>query len=284
MSPRDIRKRRLPILELMYRDPELFARKALKQHCRLPFCDLHRAMFRWHLEMQREVLPKRRGRRFVIAAPRGAAKSTVASLILPLHDVVVAKEAYILLLSSTERQARQRLRAIRKELESGVCGKLALNRMLERRFTMDSITFGGVQIDAFGAGSEIRGISSNGFRPTKIILDDAEASNAANSGQARERLAEWFSEIVEYLGDVYTHIFAVGTVLHEKGLIARLLERPDFEGYRAKSVESWSTREDLWARWRVKLLDFDEPDRRKSAREYFEKNRSAMENGIWWLS
>src|SRR5690606_41735477 len=54
--------------------------------------------------------------RLALAAPRGSAKSTVASLILTLHDIVYEREPYILLISATKRQAQQRLAAIRKEL------------------------------------------------------------------------------------------------------------------------------------------------------------------------
>lgn len=264
----------------MAEDVEFFARHVLGDHCRLPFAELHHQLFRWHQMMGRPRLPKRRGRRFVLAAPRGSAKSTVASLALPLHDILYGREKYLVLLSATERQAIQRLKAIRRELEEGeVTRYCPIPRGSEQRFTTRSLTYNGVQMDVFGAGAEIRGISSQGYRPTKIILDDAEASRAATSGRAREQLSEWFSEVVEHLGDGYTHIMVIGTILHSQGLISSLLERPDFEGVLAKSIEGFSTEEKYWNRWRAKLMDFSTEDRRQLARDYFEKHRKVMEQG-----
>ncbi len=261
--------------------PEYFAKCALTSHCRLPFAEFHRVLFDWQREMSRARPPDRRGLRFVLAAPRGNAKSTVASLALPLHDIVFAREEYILLLSATERQAMQRLRAIRRELQVGDAGRIAVRRATAEadRFTSGTVVFNGVRVDAMGAGTEIRGVLFNGFRPTKIILDDAEASSSASSALARERLAAWYGEVVEYLGDVYTHIVAVGTVLHEKGLMAKLLARPDFIGLRAPSIESFATRSDLWTLWQAKLMNFADPRRRESARQYFLANREKMLHG-----
>lgn len=258
-------------------DVEKFIETYLAAYCRLPFAPIHRVLMQWHGEMKAGEIIARRGRRYVMAAPRGSAKSTVASFALVLHDVVFQRERYIVLLSATERQARQRLRAISGELRRGPLSKL--NNEGETRFTTGSILSHGVQVDAYGAGTEIRGITANGFRPTKIILDDAEASRAASSPRARERLLEWYTEIVEHLGDVYTHIVAVGTVLHERGLIATLMARPDFRVHRARSIESFATDADLWAQWRMRLMDFNDPDRRETARAFFLLHRAEMERG-----
>lgn len=275
------RARRGALWLRMEADPEFFARQLFPAWCRLPFAAHHRVLFDWHREMGREPLPGRRGLRHVLAAPRGAAKSTVASLILPLHDLLFRRERYIVLLSATERQAQQRLRAIRSELLAGEAAHwlAMLPDGAEPRLTSSSLTAAGVQIDAFGAGTEIRGIGTNGFRPTKILLDDAEASRTADSPRAREKLADWFGEVVEHLGDRYTHMLAVGTVLHEKGLIASLLQRPDFVGHRARSIERFSPREDLWGEWRRRLMDFNDPARRASARDFFESQRAPMTDG-----
>lgn len=259
-------------------DPELFAAMALAEHCRLPFAPFHRELFAWHLSMGGGDIAARRGRRHVLAAPRGSAKSTIVSLALALHDILYRREPYILLLSATARQAAQRLRAIRRELEQGPAGRL-FGAAKAAHYSAHVLVHGDIRIEAHGAGCELRGLNSNGFRPTKIILDDAEASRAAASQRAREKLLEWFAEIVEYLGDVYTNILAIGTVLHDKGLIATLLRRPDFQGRIVRSIESFSPREDLWGEWRRLLLDFSHPRRREAARDYFLQHREDMEAG-----
>ncbi len=260
-------------------DPEFFARVVLPSHCRLRFAPMHRRLFRWHGEMGIGRPPGRRGLRFALAAPRGSAKSTVVSLVLTLHDILFERERYILLLSATEAQARQRLKALRRELEDGSVSRWSIIASQERRFTTRALQFGNVQVEAYGAGTEIRGINFEGFRPTKIILDDAEASRAATSARSRMRLREWFSEIVEYSGDTYTHLLAIGTVLHDKGLIADLLRRPDFTGHRARSIIGFSDNDLLWSEWRRRLLDFGDERRRITAREFYEAHRDEMDRG-----
>ncbi|CAN5435713.1 hypothetical protein BH09SUM1_BH09SUM1_17810 [soil metagenome] len=273
LSPR---QRRALIRLRMEGDPAFFARRVLPAYCRLPFAAYHRMLFDWHLKMATEPLPVRRGQRYVLAAPRGTAKSTVVSLILVLHDILFAREKYILLLSATEKQAQQRLRAIGRELQRGDMREWI---SAAPTLTARTLTCNGVQVDAYGAGCEIRGISANAYRPTKIILDDAEASRAADSSTARAKLAEWFAEVIEYLGDRYTHLLAIGTVLHEKGLIASLLQRPEFTGHRARSIDTFPAERALWDQWRATLLNFGDPARRESARTFFDANRAAMENG-----
>jgi len=260
-------------------DPELFARFALPDHCRLPFAPVHRLLFDWHGAMGAEPLSVRSGLRFALAAPRGSAKSTVASLILLLHDLVFQRERYIVLLSATERQARQRLRAVRAELEKG-----AARRLLPPTASLDasarSLVVGHTTLEAAGAGCELRGLNIDGWRPTKIILDDAESSRCADSPTARLRLLDWFAEVVEYLGDRYTHLLAVGTILHEKSLLGTLLRRADFTAHRARSIITHAGGAGgLWQEWRRRLLDLSDPDRRAAARTWFLQHRHTMQTG-----
>lgn len=279
LSSLDEKTRNAAINSGMRRDPILFARWVFPDYCRLPFAPMHRMLFRWHMEMGALPIPQRRGRRYVLAAPRGSAKSTVTSLVLPTHDILYERETYILLLSATERQACQRLREIRRRLEQPLGDFFNLPGTKRLRFTTNRLNWKRIQVDAYGAGAEIRGISSNGYRPTKIILDDAEASSAARSARTREHLIEWFTEIVEHLGDIYTNIIAIGTVLHRKSLLTTLMERPDFQSHLAKSIESFSTREDLWSEWRRLLQVRSDENRRATARAFFCDNREAMLQG-----
>lgn len=253
-----------------------FAKALFPGHTRLPFAECHRLLFKWHARMATPP-PDRRGLRFALAAPRGSAKSTVQSLILLAHDLLYRREPYIVLLSATEAQAHGRLRTLRRVLEGERAHHYFPDVVASLEATKRTLLLADSQLDVFGAGTEIRGLTSRSWRPTKIILDDAEASRVASSAAARERIAQWFAEIVEYLGDTYTHTVAVGTVLHPKGLLPTLIARPDFTSRLARSVEAWSPRDDLWSQWRRTLLDLDLADRRELAREFFLAHREEME-------
>ncbi|MDX2176730.1 MAG: hypothetical protein SF028_09670 [Candidatus Sumerlaeia bacterium] len=255
-------------------DPAFFARYFLPHYCRLPFAPFHRRLFDWHLAMGGPTAA-REGRRHALAAPRGHAKSTMVSLVLLLHDIVHRREEFVVLISATERQAQQRLRALRAELESGALAAAAPLEASSRR----ELLANGVRVEAYGAGCELRGISQRAWRPSKIVLDDAEDSACATSPRRREALVEWFGEVVEHLGDRFTNLLAIGTVLHERGLLATLLRRTDFTALRLRAVESFSSEKAHWARWRDLLLDRSSESPREDARAYFQLHAAAMLEG-----
>lgn len=224
------------------------------------------------------ALAMRRGTRLALAAPRGSAKSTIHSLLLPVLDVLHARERFIVIVSATTAQARARLRSLHRELHLNTALATAFPGR-DVRATRDALVSNGVRVEAFGARCELRGMSWHEFRPTKIILDDAEASAAAATAHGRDATARWFAEVVEYLGDSYTHIEVVGTLLHPRSLLAGLLERPDFEAVRCASVERWSGATALWDEWKRLLLDPADPDRAATARAFLTRNHRAMTEG-----
>lgn len=270
------------------RDIALFALHFFAHHARLPFGEMHREMFRLYRKRLWEgELEKREGRRFALAAPRGAAKSTLNSLIFPLHALLYHRERYILLLSATLKQVRQRLQNIQTEILTN--GRL--QRVFEEEFRAgqrklrgDQLLLNDCRIEGFSAGTEIRGISFRQWRPSLIILDDIEDSRSAKSLHRREKLREWYNEVVENLGDGYTDISIVGTLLHPDSLLAGLLKRPDFEGRIFRSIAAFAERADLWDEWRRIFSKLEEADRMEQARRFFNKNRREMLRGtqvIW---
>jgi predicted phage terminase large subunit-like protein len=241
---------------------EEFARVILPDHFRLPFSKLHGELLRRRApERLACYAPDRTGHRLAVAAPRGAAKSTIVSLLLPLHDFLYGQERYIVLLSATDHQARRRLAQLRAVLESNTflarlfpdyAGRRARGLAIanEQTLRLNDGAAAPCRIDAYGAGSELRGLADGAHRPTRIILDDIEANRIATSPEARRALKEWYDEVIEPLGDRSTHLDIVGTVLHPESLLAELLHRPEFESLRFASILKWSPRDDLWERWR----------------------------------
>ncbi|MCX7719112.1 MAG: phage terminase large subunit [Candidatus Sumerlaeaceae bacterium] len=258
-----------------------FARRYFPHLCRRPFCALHLDSFARYDALASGPILTRTGTRFALAAPRGAAKSTIHSLILPLLDLCLGRERHIVLISATLAQARTRLRNLRLELERNDALRADHPRLTEteKPWNRHSLSAAGALIEVFGAGAEIRGIGHAGFRPTKIILDDAEDSRRVATGRARRATADWYSEVIENLGDTYTHIEVIGTILHPQSLLATLLARADFTGRLYRSVESWADRADLWAEWRLRLMDPLDPDRLATAHAFFEHHRGEMLRG-----
>lgn len=263
-----------------------FADVFFRHHCRRDFSDFHRELFDRHVSLATVDLAKRRGQRLAIAAPRGSAKTTIVSLILLLHDILYSRERYIVIISSTLKQAMQRLRNARSEILSNERLIKTYERELSQKgeFHSQSICVNGVQVDVYGSGAEIRGISAGPWRPTKIILDDVEDSEGVESAAQREKLRDWFNEVVENLGDTYTNFIIVGTILHPESLLAELLKRPDFEGRLYKSIQTFSPEAELWAEWRRLYVDLTDPKRAATARDFFNRHREAMlrDTSVLW--
>jgi len=259
-------------------NPADFARRFLPHYFRLPFNQMHEFSFRQYLRQTAQVLPNREGLRLAIAAPRGSAKSTVHSLLLPVMDILYRRERHIIIISATEQQAVTRLGNITRELRhnpdireaffQGITPPVSASR---RCLTLDDI-----RVEAFGCGSEIRGISFGEYRPTRIILDDVEASRNALVAYRRSQLLDWYDEVIENLGDTYTHITVVGTILHAQSLLSTMLERPNYEGKIFRSIIRWSPRRDLWNRWSTLYTDRADAAREDSAELFFRQHQDTM--------
>ena len=264
------------------RDPQLFAQNFFPHHTRLQFGLMHRVIFTLYTRTLRPCpLEQRPARRLAIAAPRGAAKSTLKTLILPIHATLYARERYVVIVSATLKQAQQRLHNIQAEFRTNERLREVFQEELKRKgkWTGKSINLNGVQIEVYSAGTELRGISHRQWRPTLILLDDVENSAGARSIQRRDKLFEWYNEVIENLGDTYTAIEIVGTLLHPDSLLARLLKRPDFDARVFRSIERFADRADLWEQWRSLYSNLDDPDRLETARRFFAQRRAEMTRG-----
>ena len=256
-------------------DLGLFCRVFFPRHCRQAFSPLHRYLFRQYRRQQHRPLLEREGRNYAVAAPRGYAKSTIASLLLPLHDIVYRCEGYIIIVSATLAQSVGKLKNIRAEL--------AENRMLREcfapqigRVTSRQLVANDIAVEAFSVGTELRGITYRHYRPTKIVIDDGEDSEAVESAEQREKLAVWFKEVLENLGNAYTNVIVIGTLLHTDSLLANILKRPDFESRVFRAIESFAENTALWEQWRERFNDLSDSHRLETARGFFELHRDAM--------
>lgn len=220
-----------------------------------------------------------RGRRAVISAPRGHAKSTIMSLQNVLHAALYGYKQYIIIISDTESQAAGFLDAIKTELE--------MNEEIIRDFgpqkgkvwkSSSILLTSGVRIDAAGSGQKLRGRRHGARRPDLIVLDDIENDEDVRSAELRQKLETWFFGAVSKAGDLYTDIVFIGTVLHHDCLLAKLMQNPAYHSRCYRAVESFSA-SPLWDRWRKIYTDLTCEGRERAAEDFFCKNRQPMLDG-----
>lgn len=164
-----------------------------------------------------------------IVAFRGSAKSTIATLALPLWSIIGKhKKLYIIIITQTQLQARLILANLRQELES--------NHLLTKDFgpfntdptggEWNSSTLVisklGIRISALSTGESIRGVRHSFTRPDLIICDDLEDLASVKNKDARNQTYEWFTGDVIPIGDRRTKMIVIGNLLHEDSLMMRL--------------------------------------------------------------
>jgi predicted phage terminase large subunit-like protein len=217
------------------------------------------------------------------AAPRGNAKSTWTTFLLPLWCVCFGLRRYILPVSETAAQAESFLSFIKTELESNgrlaqdfpnACGEGPVWR------AMMVITRNGVKIHAAGAGQKLRGFRHGSKRPDLVIGDDLENDESVASPDQRAKLRAWFFKALMKIGQPDTVFIVVGTVLHYDSLLSELLKKPGWKGQKFKSVIRYS-QSGLWEEWERVFSDVTvgKEAAEQAADAFFARNRDAMLDG-----
>lgn len=263
-------------------DKEFFATTFFPHYCEFPWNAFHTDYFNAFKFNERKL---RRG----FAAPRGAAKSTIVTLISTLHDVCYGTEKFILILSSTTPLANKKLKDIRNEINTNDFLRSTYGLRFPRRKAGESeflviADVGTTYFAAVGRGSELRGIRYHQARPSKIVLDDVEHSEEVYNEKSRRKTEDWFNEDVQKCGDTRTNIEIVGTILHKDSLLAKILDKPSYDSVKYKAVISWSENESLWENWRKIYRNIDNKNRKEDSLDYFEKNKVEMLKGtqVMW--
>jgi len=185
------------------------------------------------------ALRNRNKKRVLIAAPRGTAKSTVTSLLLPLHRIAFKHdedEEFIVIVSESQAQSINFLSRIKYHLTHSnrfkeLFGDLGPNTA-KRWTATDVVTANGVRIIAVGTGQRVRGFIEGDTRPTLIIVDDFESELNAYTQEARAKNRKWMTEaVIPSLSDE-GRIVMIGTVISEDCFL-----------YWAKDSPAWNT---LW--------------------------------------
>lgn len=197
----------------------------------------------FHVELMRD-LADREKRLLVRVAPRGHAKSTCASLALPLWAICERQYRNILIISHEATLATQFVRDIRTELESSELirdqyGDLAAPPPVEgdakpqRRKWCESnfVAVTGAAVMAKGGGAALRGVRRGPHRPDLIICDDIECDAQVHSAERRKKLDYWMRRVLLPALAPGGRVIVVGSLLHFDSLLANLRDRTKFPGW-----------------------------------------------------
>ncbi len=166
----------------------------------------------------------------VIIAFRNSAKSTIFNLSYPLWAILGHQQKKLIVIASqTQRQARQHLLNIKKELETNTLLRMDLGPFKEETDEWGSLALVipryGAKIMASSTEQSIRGLRHGRHRPDLIIGDDLEDLESVKTQESRDKLFAWFNGDVIPAGDSNTRIIVIGNLLHDDSLLMKLIER-----------------------------------------------------------
>ena len=264
-----------------------FCRYCWPDRFSLPFNDLHYSI------MSRSEAPSWRYRvtttRDSIAAPRGYAKSTLSCFVQPIHAIVYDLEACIVILSAGQRLAHAHVKDIKNAVEDqegalwGLYGPFQTDGPVSE-FLVAPAGLSAAAILPGSFGSDVRGWKhpTRGIRPGLVIVDDGEKKDRVRNPDQRRFQWDFLTKDVMKLGPAEggMRLWVRGTVLHVDSMLAKTLTHPGFTAEKWAAIISWPDRPELWAQCGRVWCDLMDPDRETAAREFYEDNQEAMDEGV----
>lgn len=238
-------------------------------------------LHRW-LGDQLDLMRESRGLKVNVIGPRGAAKSTVATLAGVLRAAVEGSEPYIWIVSDTKDQAQSHLENVKTELlenrELAEAYPIAVGR--GPRWQAGGIELrNGVVIEAYGTGQRIRGRRRRSHRPTLVVCDDLQNDRHIASAVQRDASSQWFHGTLMKAGTKETNIVNVATALHRDALAMRLGQTAGWASKTFRAIVRWPHDMELWREWETIYCDAERADAVGDARAFYEANRFALHTG-----
>lgn len=265
----------------------IFAKMHFDEMLRLPFGKHHDIFFNLLGVETRGVLEN-------ILAPRGAAKSQVLAVFLPIHRLYyrylceefdIFADRFILIVSRSYNLAADRCKDIRRQIEQ----KPSL-RHLKGRYTWGmrrSISANFIQFVPESRGGQVRGLIYDGFRPSLIIADDLDDIESLRNPETRKNDEDWFNSDLMECGDKDTNIINVDTVKSEHGISNQLRWKPNWRTNFIQAIANppeliHPKHESLWNEYRQLYTDISTTPRirERMCDEFYSRNRHLMEFGV----
>ncbi|MCS7237916.1 MAG: phage terminase large subunit [Thermoguttaceae bacterium] len=238
-------------------------------------------MHRW-LAAQLLWLVDHRGSRLNVLAPRGSAKSTLATFAFPLWLALHQKESYIWIVSETRRQAWAHLEHVKHELTT--------NPQLLDDYPQAAgrgpvwragfvVLKNGVTLEGLGVLQALRGKRRLAHRPSLIICDDIQNDRHVLTPEGRDRTRQWFFATLLPAGSPRTNVIHLATALHPEALALELLTRPGWRSKVFRAIQSWPLRMDLWQQWEKIYTAPNDPAAAAKARAFYLAHQAEMDAG-----
>ena len=264
-----------------------------------PFADYHKTIL--------NAIPHgERDRRINILAPRGSSKTTLLTLVYPLHRILYAPfdaimgfavEKFITIITYSETNAKNRLRGMIYVLETkkqiradfGERRQKGATWGVKEFFVRTGIGDEVCYVLGVTRGGEVRGNVFYNARPTLIILDDIDKVDLLLNAENRAKDQDWFFASVMPAGEPgLTNFIVIDTLKHEESLAALLMDKAGWRTIFLRAIISpqeikpHPTAEVLWRNWENLYANrlWKDEKRKAEALKFYEENKEEMERGV----
>lgn len=167
---------------------------------------------------------------------RGSAKSTFASLGLPLYLALEHIYDFIIPVGDTTTQSKLNIANMRYELEHNeyIREDYGVTFNPDKSWSDDRLQLlSGVLILSRSRGQKMRGLRHRQFRPQVVICDDLEDLQWVQKKVNRDKTERWFnSEVIPAQQEDKSKLIVIGNLLHKDALMMRLKKRRKANGKR----------------------------------------------------
>ena len=227
----------------------------------LPAADIHPEMIsdlgNWDLEFLSQT------------GFRGCAKSTLASMALPIYAGLEGKSKFIIPINETTEVVKLTIANIREELLTNELlradyGITKINGGANVKFTETNIMLPNYEFRIMGLsrGQKIRGLRHRQYRPDCLILDDVEERKKVKNKAYRDDTEAWLNgDVIPSCEETKARLVVIGNELHANALMARLRKNPLFLHRDYPLIAG----EEIWANciWKGKYPNQGALDRQK---------------------
>ncbi|MGY4690297.1 hypothetical protein [Salibacterium sp. K-3] len=231
-----------------------------------------------------DAAQRKKGDNYVIAAPRGHAKTQIMSVIQTLHALVYRRKAYVLMLSETDSLSKKIVASVATQLKYNEklredFGELLYLQTLRNAKDNDEafITTGNVLVEASSANKSLRGKMHLGYRPDLVIADDISSINNEGTETLRTQLIEWWNSVITPIGSKDTDIIYVGTMVTQSGLLAELLNRRDYHRTFYQAIIKYPDALQLWQDYEQLYVT---EDNWQVVEDFYRRNEEEMNEGV----
>ena len=238
-------------LKKMYVDPFFFAEVLFGDSSDPMHYHIRKKSPKFHKEIVQKLLSMDPGDKLAIVAPRGHAKTTLCSLIYPLHRILFGEEHFVLLISESETQSKYLLETIGDEIEynpilkyffgnrmGGIWGKE--EKQIIGGFDAHGNPTNKCKILIRGTGQKVRGLKYGAYRPTLTIIDDGEGEANTVTELQREKFRRWLNGAV-IPGSADAKMIFVGTIIDDDSYLNRIAGARAWDREGKHKVKGWDT-------------------------------------------